>query len=148
MPLFGRLFDRSTPHRMGAWIFLILALYPLLLIASGRAGGSLRLILVYAAFALFGTVMSALTVVWQLSSLRFAGDEDVGIYQSAHVAMTGIRGSFAPLLGYAVMNFFGKSAAMMCAAALWVVAAVAMVVIRRIDLKTGAFRPLRAGAGR
>ena len=144
MPLFGRMYDRTTPHRMSALIFGLLPLYPLLLIAAGRAGGALQTWLVYAAFGWFGVVMSGLSVVWALSSIRFAAGEDVGIYQSVHIAATGVRGLVGPLLGYAVMILISKEAAMIAGAGLWLVAAWVMVWMRRIDRKMGEAVSLRA----
>jgi predicted MFS family arabinose efflux permease len=144
MPIFGRIFDRSTPHRMGAWIFALLVFYPLLLLAAGKTDGTLRTALVYAAFGWFGVVMSGLSVIWSLSSIRFAAGEDVGIYQSVHVAATGVRGLVAPLLGYAVMTIFSKEAAMITSAVLWVAAGGMMVWMRRIDRRSGEATSLRA----
>ena len=144
MLIFGRLFDRSTPHRMGVWIFSLLALYPLILLTAGKVEGELQIWLVYAAFLVFGVVMSGLIVIWNLSTLRFARGEDVSVYQSVHVAATGVRGMFAPFLGYAIMSWFGIQTALIVSAALWVVAGAAMVLMRRIDRRSGEATSLRA----
>ncbi len=144
IPLFGYLFDKSTPHRMATMIFMALAGFPLLLIAAGRFSGDLQLILVYASFVYFGTVMSGVTVLWQLSSIRFSQEEDAGVYHSVHVAATGIRGMFAPLLGYLVMSTVSKTAAFICGSCLFLISGLLMILMRRIDVKRGEDLPLGA----
>ena len=144
IPLLGRVFDRSTPHRMAAVIFLALSIFPLLLLSAGQFEGIKRLIMVYITFGYFGLVMSGIVLLWGLSSLRFAGDEDAGVYHSVHVAATGVRGSFAPLLGYLVMTTMGKTVTLITCSVLWVVASLMMILMRKIDLRSGDYRSLRA----
>ena len=142
--IFGRWFDRSTPHRMAVSIFLLLAFYPLALLAALPLAGTWRDAAIYMAFAVFGVAMSGITVLWSLSSLRFSGGEDAGVYQSVHVAATGLRGMTAPLLGYMVMIHFGKPTAFIISSVLWVTASAAMVLMRKIDIRRGQNRSLRA----
>jgi len=146
IPVFGHLFDRSTPHRIAVGSFLTLAVFPVLLLGAGRLEGSARLNLVVAAFAVFGIGLGGLSVLWSLSSIRFAGREDAGVYHSVHVTATGIRGLFAPLLGYFVMTTWGKREALFLAACLWVLSALAMIGARLWDKKTGHARDLSAKA--
>lgn len=142
--LFGRLFDRTTPHRMGIGIFFLLAFYPLGLLLALQFEGLLRLVLVYAAFALFGIAMSGLVVLWNLSSIRFSGGEDSNVYQSVHVYATSVRGAFAPLVGLAVMSIFGRPTALAVSSGMWILASFMMYYMRRVDIRKGDFRPLRA----
>ncbi|MBT3231228.1 MAG: MFS transporter [Calditrichaeota bacterium] len=144
IPIFGRLFDRTTPHRMGAYVFSALGLYPVILLSAAYFEGIMRDILVYTSFAYFGTVMSGVMLLWNLSSLRFSGDEDAGVYHSVHITATGIRGVFAPLLGYFVMTFLGKTTALLTAAVLFFIGGILMVVMRKIDIKNGEATSLRA----
>ncbi len=144
IPLFGRLFDRSTPHRMAVGVFFLLAFFPLLLLSAGEFNGTLRMLMLYTSFAFFGAVMSGVMVLWSLSSLRFAGSEDAGVYHSVHVAATGIRGLFAPLLGYLVMSVFGKTTALLTSSVLWIMASLMMIVMRKWDIRTGENRSLHA----
>ncbi len=145
MPLFGRLFDRSTPHRLSAATFFLLAFFPLSLLAAAAAEGAWRLAFLYGGFGLFGFAMGGVVLLWSLSSIRFAGKEDVGAFHSIHVTATGIRGVFAPLLGLAVMTATSKEFALAVIAALWLLSALAMVALRLLDIRTGAYRSLRAG---
>lgn len=144
VPFFGRIFDRTTPHRMAVWVFLALSVYPLALLAALPLAGIWRTGAVYFAFAWFGVVMSGLTVLWSLSSIRFSAGEDSGIFQSIHVAATSMRACYAPLLGYAVMSLFGKAEALLASSALWVLAGLSVIYLRRRDIKTGAYRSLWA----
>ncbi len=147
VPFFGRVFDRTTPHRMAVWVFIALAGYPLLLLAALPLAGVWRTTVVYAGFAWFGVAMSGLTVLWSLSSIRFSGGEDAGIFQSIHVASTSIRACFAPLLGYAVMALFGKPTALIASSCMWIIAGLSVVYLRKWDMRTGAYRSLWARKG-
>jgi len=144
IPFFGWVFDRTTPHRMAVFVFAALSFFPPLLLLAGHAEGVTRTVMIYVAFGWFGVAMSGLSVIWSLSSLRFARGEDAGVFHSVHVTATGIRGSFAPLIGYAIMQLFGKEAALLTASVIWIFASGMMIVIRLIDVKRGDFRSLRA----
>lgn len=144
IPFFGRIFDMTTPHRLATIIFFLLAFFPLLLLWAGMHEGTRRMLMIYAAFGLFGFAMSGVMVLWSLSSLRFAGDEDAGVYHSVHVAATGIRGMIAPLLGYFIMTTMGKVAALVAASCLWVISSGVTVLMRMWDYRTGYDMSLRA----
>ena len=144
IPLCGRLFDRTTPHRMAVIIFFLLSVFPILLLTAGNLEGTLRMAMIYISFAWFGMVMSGVMVLWSLSSLRFAGAEDAGVYHSVHVAATGVRGLFAPLLGYLVMSLLGKTTALLCSSTVWIFASMSMILMRKLDVKNGDYHSLRA----
>lgn len=145
VPMFGRIFDRTTPHKLASVVFFLLAFFPIILLSAGRVEGTMRMILVYTAFGYFGFVMSGVIVLWSLSSLRFAGKEDSGVYHSVHVAATGIRGSFAPLIGYYVMTTLGKTTALLTASVIWILSSILMILMRRWDIRVGEDRSLRPG---
>jgi MFS family permease len=145
IPLFGKWFDRSTPHRMAAKTFATGALYPLTLLSASFLEGTPQVFAVLLSFCFFGVTMSGINVIWNLASMRFAGSkEDAGLYQSVHLAATGIRGLFAPLLGFFIMHYLGKPTALVINAGLWIIAAVAMIVARRMDFRSGQSASLRA----
>lgn len=133
--IFGKLYDRLPPHRMASRVFTSLALYPLLLIASWYAPLEWRTSLVIAAFALFGIAMGGVSVLWSVSSVTFAGEEDAGVYQAVHLAAVAVRGTLAPLLALLVMHFLGKIAAMAMASLFWVAAGIWMA---HLDHRDGA----------
>ena len=142
--MFGRVFDRTTPHRLAVFIFLLLSFFPWFLLAAGRLEGTWRLVAVYGGFAMFGVAMGGVMLLWSLSSIRFAGDEDAGVYHSVHVAATGIRGIFAPLLGYFVMTTMGKETALVVISGFWVLASGAMILARVWDIRSREARSLRS----
>lgn len=144
IPIFGKLFDRSTPHRLASIVFAGLGMYPLILLSASFLEGSYRIAMVYIGFGYFGVIMSGIMVLWQLSSIRFSGNEDAGVFQSVHIAATGVRGSFAPLLGYFVMNYLGINAALITATCIFFAGSLIMIMMRKIDIKLGHFRNLRA----
>ena len=108
-----------------------------------NATGVMQSVIVITAFVVFGIAMSGVTVLWNLASMRFSGDEDAGLYQSVHQAATGIRGLFAPFFGYFIMEQFGKNAAFLTAAGFWIIAALGMVGARIWDKKAGKMYSLR-----
>jgi len=145
IPFFGRIFDRSTPHRMSAIAFSILTLYPAVLLSAKYVTGEFRFILVMLAFLIFGFALSSVHVVWNLASIRFTGPgEDAGEFQAVHIAATGIRGMMAPLLGYLIMSWFGREIALVCASIVWILSAGAMIWARQVDRKRGEAYSLRA----
>jgi len=110
-PLAGKLFSRINPMKFNAITFGLLSLYPLiLLISSFFIGQVYTNYLVYLAFIVFGIAMAGVFISWNISSIYFAGNEDVAMYQGLHVTLTGIRGLFAPFLGYAILELLGMKA--------------------------------------
>ena len=144
IPTFGRIYDRSTPHRMATGLFLLLAFFPLALLAAVWTEATWRLVFLYTGFGIFGIAMGGITVLWSLSSIRFAAHEDVSLFHSVHVAATGVRGLFAPLLGFALMKATSPQTALIVIAAVWLISSVAVVALRARDIRTGDFRSLRA----
>jgi len=133
MALFGALFDKMTPHRMAVGAFGVLTLHPALLITAAYMPPEYHVPLVIASYVIFGLGMGGVSVLWSVSSVSFAGDEDAGVYQALHMAATAIRGTLAPLLAYTVMHFFGRIPAMALSAAFWLIAAIFMGFLDRKD---------------
>lgn len=117
-PLLGRLMERLGPIRFSGRMFAFLAFYPLLLLFAGIGPAGWRLPLTYLAFLCFGTSMAGVNLAWHMSSLHFAGREDPSSYQAVHTFLTGLRGGFAPLLGYLLILTGTKSFAFAVSAAL------------------------------
>ena len=53
---------------------------------------------------LFGFAAAGSPFIWQLWVTRIAGASEVRIYQSAHAFLAGLRGLFAPFVGFAVLG--------------------------------------------
>lgn len=129
-PLMGPPLQRQGPSRFSACYFALLALHPLLL-ALAAAFPGMRLPIVFLSFAVFGVAMAGVNLVWSLSGIFFARDEDPSAYQSAHTALTGVRGGTAPLLGFAVMQAGSKVLAFVLSGALFLIAAGLMARMAR-----------------
>ncbi len=145
MPFFGRMYDKSTPHRMGVLVFGGLSLYPLFMLSCKYLTGTMQTAMVFFTFSYFGVMMSGITILWQLSSIRFSAGEDSGIYHSVHFSATAVRGSVAPLLGYLLMTYLSKTTALIASSCCFLFAAGLMVVMRKIDFARGEATTLRVG---
>jgi len=146
LPLMGKFHDRLNPAAFSGRIFLLLALFPLLLIATGLCPpGSLRMVPFLIAFLLQGVAMSGVIVAWSLSSLTFAGEEDGALYQSIHVTLTGMRGMLGPLIGWVVKSWFGWYAAFLLSTALLLLAGWLMLRQGRLLDRIDTQQPLPAG---
>ncbi len=110
-PVAGKIFDRKHPAFFSSLSFGSLSLYPLiLLISSFFLKSNFVNLIVYSAFLFFGIAMSSVHITWNMSSIIFAGKEDASMYQSVHVSLTGLRGIFAPFLGFLILRLFGVRA--------------------------------------
>jgi len=107
-PFAGKIHDKKNPAFFTTITFATLSLYPLILfISSKMLGSSYVNYIVYFAFFIYGIAMSAMVISWNISSIYFAGSEDVSMYQSVHVTLTGLRGLIMPFLGYLILKYFG-----------------------------------------
>ncbi len=109
-PLMGRRHGHGNPTRFCGIVFIIIVLYPLLLIAANYAGDfgfvSGGTGLVYLASFIFGIGMSGVVIAWALSSIYYSPKYQESNYQAVHITLTGLRGVFSPVIGYAVMKIF------------------------------------------
>jgi hypothetical protein len=109
-PLMGRYHGTGNPTKFCAYVFSILALFPLVLVSAKyfAAIGFITNteITVYISYFIFGFAMSGVTIAWTLSSIFYAPKSEVSNYQAVHITLTGVRGVFSPALGYAVMKIF------------------------------------------
>lgn len=56
------------------------------------------------AMVFFGLSMGGGKIIWQLWVTKIAPPEKVSAYMSVHMASTGIRGTFAPFIGYWILS--------------------------------------------
>ncbi|PKK90705.1 MAG: hypothetical protein CVV64_07435 [Candidatus Wallbacteria bacterium HGW-Wallbacteria-1] len=139
-PLAGILFDKIEFHRMAAIACALLAVFPVVMIASETiciSQGPMLFLAkpaVYGGFAIFGVAMAMIGVIWSLAGLRFSGDGDSSSYQAFHVAMVGIRGILGPLCGLFMLKYFSFRGAFTFATSLWVIAALLMMNLSRKSL--------------
>lgn len=130
-PAAGRLMDHIKPAKLCALAFFWLALFPLML-----AGGVKLLALgpvaaAYLAFAIFSVGMAGVHVGWNVGSIVFAPPGRGAHYQGIHVAMIGVRGLLAPILGYALLRWLGYREVFLVAALLFVMASLSSWLLAR-----------------
>jgi MFS family permease len=130
-PILGRTMGRLGPVRFCVGTFAFLALYPLLLFVASVAPGGAALPAVYAAFGCFGIGMAGVSLAWHMSSIHFARDEDPSSYQAVHSVLTGVRGGFAPLLGYGFIEAGSKRLAFLFSALMLLAASGFMARLAR-----------------
>ena len=107
-PLAGKLFDRKNPAFFSALAFGSLSLYPLILfISTYFANLTTAMYVAFLGFFIYGIAISGILITWNVSSMYFAGENDVAIFQSVHVTLTGLRGIIVPPLGFLIMKLFG-----------------------------------------
>ena len=110
-PIAGRVHDKKNPSFFTFLAFFTLGCYPvILLISSFLVGSGIENYVVYFAYLIFGIGMSGIVISWNMSSIFFAGDEDVSMYQSVHVTLTGVRALIVPFLGFFILKYFGMKA--------------------------------------
>lgn len=73
------------------------------------------------------------TINWLTGSLYFARPEDVSLYNSIHVGLTGVRGMIAPIVGLLIYREFGSIAIFGTATVLSILGAIAMFIQGRSD---------------
>jgi MFS family permease len=95
-PLWGPFLDRVTPMA-GRAIFNLFLMAAYSLYCYGGVTRTAWAFLIAA--VLHGVGQGGNQINWTTGSLYFAGKEQVPLYNSVHVALTGIRGLVAPLVG-------------------------------------------------
>ncbi len=108
-PLLGAGLERIRPFRFTGHMCLILAGYPLLLVASSIFP-QWGVVLFYGAWLLYSAGMAGVQVSWNMSSMHFAPEGKAATYQGFHVTATALRGFVAPVLGSAVMQLASYTA--------------------------------------
>jgi MFS family permease len=124
----ARKLDRATPSRLCTQVFVLLALFPLLLLLGPSLAvlGMPMAYTVYLSYAVYGIGMSGLGIAWNLAPLSFAGSRDATSYTGAHVTLTGVRGAIAPITGALALEELGYQPVLIAAVFLFLVAAAGM----------------------
>lgn len=119
LPLAGLVYDRINIWKLWNWSLLMLVGYPGLMAAAyyTRQVG-----LAYGGYVFYSLGVTGVMILWNLGSLKFAGDGDTLLYQGFHVALTGVRGLVGPLIGYWLISVFGFPAAFAASALLFTTA--------------------------
>ena len=95
--LWANLFDKLkliTTRNLNNWFFLLSVI--LFFISD-------NFILICIASACQGIALGGGRIFWNLWVTKITEPEKVSSYMSIHMALTGVRGSFAPFIGYAIL---------------------------------------------
>lgn len=96
--MWGHFFDRlhfvTTRNLLNAFFLLSIGLFFF----------SSNLIVLGVAMAFQGLAMGGGKIFWSLWVTKIAPDEKVSSYMSIHMALTGLRGTLAPFLGYWILS--------------------------------------------
>lgn len=131
-PVSGKFLGMNNPTKFSGYMFLLLILFPLVLLAAkyfplwGIYGSTEDIL--FLSFFIFGTAMSGVTIAWNISSIYYAPHNEVSNYQAVHVTLTGVRGIFSPVLGYLIMQIFSLEAALILASLLFSAAGILMLM--------------------
>jgi MFS family permease len=130
-PLAGQLMDRLHPVRLCALAFSWVTLFPLTLALGPTLLDLTATQTAYAAFVIYSVGMAGVNVTWNVGSIAFAPPGRGGHYQGIHVAMVGLRGVLAPVLGYLILTFLGYREVFLAAAGLFLTAGLSSAVLAR-----------------
>ncbi len=114
----GKLMDRSNPLTMRGWMNLLWAMLPFMvflaplepLVIGGTGLAVKPLWFVYTGRSCQGLVVAGQGLIWHLGIMYFARKEDVPLYMSVHIGLTGLRASVAPWVGPLIVRLLGEDA--------------------------------------
>jgi MFS family permease len=136
-PAAGRLMDHILPARLCALAFGWVVLFPLMLAFGVDLLALAPVVAAYLAFAIYSIGMAGVNVGWNVGSIAFAPPGKGAHYQGIHVAMVGIRGLLAPVLGYALLRWLGYREVFLVAALLFAAASLSSVMLARWQRRSG-----------
>jgi MFS family permease len=126
-PFLGAKMDKLHPFKFTGAACIILAGFPLLLVASSLKP-SFGIPLFYAAWLFFTIGMAGVNLSWNMSSMFFAPEGRTATYQGLHVTATAFRGFLGPILGSVVMEYLGFSANFLLSFAFFLTAGILFLV--------------------
>lgn len=88
-------------YQFASVVALLVSIFPLLLISA-----QWHLLWVYVAYLIYGVMQSGSELSWHLSGPIFAKGEDSSTYSSVNLAVVGLRGCIAPMLGSILVAAF------------------------------------------
>lgn len=115
LPYTGKLLGKIDPRKFGMITFGSLGFYLLFLIITdyfpyGVMIGDFNIIYFLVIAITFNGVFAAtMSLLWYIGSAYFCPPHQADIYQSSHLALTGIRSIFAPLFGIGLYTLWGYS---------------------------------------
>jgi Na+/melibiose symporter-like transporter len=113
LPFFGKLLGKIDPRKFAVITFSSLMMYLVFMALTEHFPAYFEfygikvyhsLIVSYLFYSVFAATMALL---WFIGSAYFCKDEDVALYQSVHLTLTGFRGAFATLIGIFFYEMIG-----------------------------------------
>ena len=135
-PFLGAKMDKLHPFKFTGVVCMILAGFPLLLVASSLFP-SLGIPLFYIAWLAFAIGIAGVVLSWNMSSMYFAPEGRTATYQGLHVTATALRGFVAPVLGSVVMKYLGFTANFLMSFVFFSTASILFLIHYRKRVKTG-----------
>ncbi|HMS65141.1 MAG TPA: hypothetical protein PKD83_07805 [Ignavibacteria bacterium] len=130
-PVMGRLHGNGNPTKFCGYLFLGLIFFPLLMLSIKYLGVDTDFLskdmLLYFTYFYFAVFMCGVTISWNLSSIYYSPQFEVANYQAVHITLTGVRGLFAPFIGYFILKMFSIEATFMVSAIFFLFAGVMML---------------------
>lgn len=102
-PFWVKWFERVNIYRLSSWVTMMVALFPVILLAS-----LFRIEMLYLAFMIYGIMQAGSELSWHLSGIVFAQGKDSSIYSGTNILAVGIRGCVAPILGSLICTEFNS----------------------------------------
>lgn len=97
----ARWLPKVNIYQFASIVALLVSVFPLLLISA-----QWHIVWVYLAYLAYGVMQSGSELSWHLSGPIFAKGEDSSTYSSVNLAVVGLRGCIAPLLGSMLVAAF------------------------------------------
>lgn len=130
-PLMGRLHGSGNPTKFCGYLFLFLLFYPLSMMGIKYVPQVTGLIsqdaMLYLTYFMLGILMSGITMSWNLSTIYYAPHFEAANYQSVHITLTGVRGSFSPFIGYLILKYVSIEATFAVSSMIFLLAGVLML---------------------
>lgn len=123
--LWGRMFDRCH------FIPIRCALNVLMLIGIVLFFNSSSFVWLSISTGIFGFAMGGATITWNLWVTKIAPPGEESAYMSVHTTLNGIRGIFAPSLGYFALDYLNMKSFSMVAAACMLLSIVMLFFVWR-----------------
>lgn len=100
-PIWARWLNAGNIFRFSSLVAFLAGLSPLLLVLA-----QINLSWIFIAYLLYGVMQSGSELSWHLAGPIFSQGEDSSTYSSVNLAVVGLRGCVAPLMGGMLLNAF------------------------------------------
>lgn len=97
--------NKVNIYRFSSVVALLAGLFPLVLFCA-----QIHVAWIFVAYLLYGVMQSGSELCWHLSGPIFAKGTDSSLYSSVNLAIVGLRGCVAPLLGSLLLAAFSPGA--------------------------------------